>query len=118
MAIDIRKNLKGMIPHLKKAREENLNEADTVRRVARLLEDVLGFHGFDEITREQQIKGKYVDLAVKIDGSTKFLVEVKSAGTELRDRHIEQATSLIKETEALLNGQRIRIGETESVDDA
>ena len=59
--------------------------------MAKVLEDVLGYHGFNEITREQQIKGKYVDLAIKIDGSIKFLIEVKSAGTELRDRHIEQA---------------------------
>jgi hypothetical protein len=91
MGVDIRRQLKGMLPHLKKAREENLNEADTVRRVARVLEDVFGYHGFDEITREQQIKGKYVDLAVKIDGAVKFLVEVKSAGTDLRERHIDQA---------------------------
>ena len=50
MGIDIRKPLKNMLPHLKKAQEENLNEADTVRRVAKVLEDVLGYHGFDEIT--------------------------------------------------------------------
>lgn len=37
------------------------------------------------------LKDKYVDLAVKIDGTVKFLIEAKSAGTELRDRHIEQA---------------------------
>ena len=91
MGIDIRKDLKAMLPHLRKAREDNLNEADTMRRVSRLLEDVLGYDGFSEITREQQIKGKYVDLAVKIDGAVKFLIEVKSAATELRDRHIEQA---------------------------
>ena len=80
-----------MIPHIKRAVEENLNEADTVRRVSKLLEDVLGYDGFNEITREQQIKGKYVDLAIKLDSATKFLIEVKSAGTVLRDRHIEQA---------------------------
>jgi len=91
MPVDIKKELKGMIPHIKKAVEENLNEADTVRRVSKLLEDILGYDGFNEITREQQIKGKYVDLAVKLDGATKFLIEVKSAGTVLRDRHIEQA---------------------------
>jgi len=91
MAVDIKKELKGMIPHIKRAVEENLNEADTVRRVSKLLEDVLGYDGFNEITREQQIKGKYVDLAVKLDGATKFLIEVKSASTALRDRHIEQA---------------------------
>ena len=91
MAIDIRKPLKTILPHLRKAKEEHLNEADTMRRISKLLEDVLGYDGFTEITREQQIKKKYVDIAVKIDGVIRFLVEVKSAGTELRDRHLEQA---------------------------
>ena len=44
-----------------------------------------------EITREKQVKDKYVDLAIKIDGVFKFLVEVKAGGVTLRDRHIEQA---------------------------
>lgn len=44
-----------------------------------------------EITREKQVKEKYVDIAIKIDGAIKLLVEAKAAGTILRDRHIEQA---------------------------
>ena len=74
MGIDIKKPLKKILPHFKKARDENLNEADTSRRVSKFLEEVLGYDGFSEITREQQIKGKYVDLAVKVDGGIRFLV--------------------------------------------
>jgi len=91
MAIDVRKPLKKFIPHLVAARDQNLNEADIVVRLIKLLEDVLGYDGLSEITREMNLKDKYVDLAVKIDGTVKFLIEAKSAGTELRDRHIEQA---------------------------
>lgn len=91
MAVDIRKPLKKFIPHLIAARDQNLNEADVVVRLIKLLEDVLGYDGLSEITREMNLKDKYVDLAVKIDGTVKFLIEAKSAGTELRDRHIEQA---------------------------
>lgn len=91
MAIDIRKDLKNMLPHLKKAQEDNLNEADTILRVIKVLEQVLGYDGLTEITREQQIKDKYADLAVKIDGIVKFLIEAKAASIGLRDRHIEQA---------------------------
>jgi len=91
MAIDVRKPLKKFVPHLIAAREQNLNEADTVQRLIKVLEGVLGYDGLSEITREMQVKDKYVDLAVKIDGTVKFLIEAKSAGTELRDRHIDQA---------------------------
>ena len=91
MAIDVRKPLKKFIPHLIAARDQNLNEADIVVRLIKVLEDVLGYDGLSEITREMNLKDKYVDLAVKIDGTVKFLIEAKSAGTELRDRHIEQA---------------------------
>ena len=91
MAIDIQKLLKKYLPHLLKAREESLNEADTVQRIVRIFEDVLGYDIMSEITRETQIKGGYVDLAMKIDGTTRLLVEVKAAGLTLRDRHIEQA---------------------------
>ena len=91
MAVDVRKPLKKFIPHLIAARDQNLNEADIVVRLIKLLEDVLGYDGLSEISREMNVKDKFVDLAVKIDGTIKFLIEAKSAGTDLRDRHIEQA---------------------------
>lgn len=91
MGVDIRKSLKKFIPHLVKAREDNLNEADTVQRIIKVFEEVLGYDPMGEITRESQIRDKYVDIALKLDGAIRILVEAKSAATELRDRHIEQA---------------------------
>lgn len=91
MATDIQKPLKKILPHLLQARESSLNEADTVQRVVRMFEDVLGYNIMSEITRESAIKGGYVDLALKVDGTVRLLVEVKAAGLTLRDRHIEQA---------------------------
>lgn len=91
MAVDIRRPLKKFVPHLLKAKEDNLNEADTIQRLVKFFEEILGYDVMTEITREKQVKEKYVDLAIKIDGSIKFLVEAKAAGTVLRDRHIEQA---------------------------
>jgi hypothetical protein len=73
MVVDIRKPLKKFLPHLLKAKEENLNEADTVYRIVKVLEDVLGYNHLTEITREMQIKDRFVDLTVKIDGAVKFL---------------------------------------------
>jgi predicted type IV restriction endonuclease len=91
MAIDIRKPLKKLLPHLLKARDDNLNEADTLQRITKLFEEVLGYDPLVEITRETQVKDKYVDVAIKIDTAIRLLVEAKSAATVLRDRHIEQA---------------------------
>ena len=91
MTIDIQRPLKKFLPFLIQAQEDGLNEADTVQRLARMFEDVLGYNIMTEITRETQIKGGYVDLAIKIDGKIRFLVEAKAAGVTLRDRHIEQA---------------------------
>jgi len=91
MGVDIRKPLKALLPHLLKAAEDNLNEADTRQRISRVLEEALGYDPMTEITRETQIRAKYVDIAVRINGSIRFLIEAKSAGTKLRDRHIDQA---------------------------
>jgi predicted type IV restriction endonuclease len=91
MAVDIRKPLKKFLPHLLKAKEDGVNEADTVQRVMLCFQDVLGYDLLHEVTRESQVKDKFVDLAVKLDGKIRLLVEVKSADTVLRDRHIEQA---------------------------
>lgn len=52
MAIDIQKDLKVMLPHLKQAQEDNLNEADTLMRIIKVLEQVLGYDGLTEISRE------------------------------------------------------------------
>src|SRR5262245_12562315 len=91
MAVDIRKPLKKFLPHLLQAQQDNLNEADTVQRLIKMFEDVLGYDAMSEISREASVKDKFVDVALKVDGATRVLVEAKSASTTLRDRHIEQA---------------------------
>jgi predicted type IV restriction endonuclease len=91
MAINIKKPLKKIIPYLLKAQEDNLNEADTVLRLVKFFEQVLSYDPMTEITREKQIKDKYVDLAIKVDGVIRLLIEVKAASVTLRDRHVEQA---------------------------
>ena len=90
MQINIARPLKKFVPHLIRARDENLNEADTVDRIEEVLKGVLGYTT-EEITKESQIKGKFVDIAIKLNGVVRLLIEVKRAGVKLRDRHIEQA---------------------------
>ncbi|MFH1220973.1 MAG: type I restriction enzyme HsdR N-terminal domain-containing protein [Candidatus Eisenbacteria bacterium] len=83
--------MKRFIPHFLEARQNGLNEADTVLRLCRFFEEVLGYDGLSDISREAQLKHKYVDICLKIDGRIRLLVEAKAADQQLRDRHIEQA---------------------------
>jgi hypothetical protein len=91
MGIDIRRSLKKFAPHFLQARKDGLNEADTVLRLCRFFEEVLGYDGLQDISRETQLKHKFIDICLKIDGRIRLLIEVKSADQPLRDRHIEQA---------------------------
>lgn len=72
-------------------KKRDVSEADTVTLVKDIMSDVLGFDKYQELTSEQQIRGTYCDLAVKIDGKIKYLVEVKAAGIDLHETHLRQA---------------------------
>ncbi len=87
----LKQQLKKYLPHLLQAQAEGLNEADTVQRLIRVFEFVFGYDLMTDIGREVGVKDKFVDVALKVDGKVRILVEVKSAGTTLRDRHIDQA---------------------------
>jgi predicted type IV restriction endonuclease len=72
-------------------RNKDVSEADTVTLIKDVLSDVFGYDKYNELTSEQQIRGTFCDLAVKIDGKIHLLIEVKSAGTGLNDAHLRQA---------------------------
>ena len=72
-------------------RERDVSEADTVTVVKDILADVFGYDKYLELTGEQQIRGTFCDLAVKIEGKIKYLIEVKAAGVDLNDSHLRQA---------------------------
>ena len=65
MPIDIRKALKKMLPHFLQAKQDNLNEADTVLRLIKFLEDVLGYDPMTEISREAEMKKQFVEVRKK-----------------------------------------------------
>ena len=65
-------------------------EADTVTLVKDILADLFGYDKYEELTSEHQIKATYCDLAIKIGGKLRLLVEVKSAGSTLADNHLRQ----------------------------
>ena len=91
MPQDIRRPLRKILPHLLKAKKDNLNEADTCTLICEILQSVLDYDPLHDISREVTIKEGRADFAVKLDGAVKFIVEAKAAGVTLRARHIGQA---------------------------
>ncbi|MGA9192086.1 MAG: type I restriction enzyme HsdR N-terminal domain-containing protein, partial [Anaerolineales bacterium] len=76
---------------LKRAIDRDINESDTVLIISDMLANVFGYDKYTEITSEFAIRGTYCDLAVKVDGNVKFLIEVKAIGLDLKESHIRQA---------------------------
>lgn len=83
--------LKRFQPILESARVRDINESDTVVIVTDILQYVLGYDKYAEITSEHAIRGTYCDLAIKLDGKLVLLIEVKAIGLDLKDNHVKQA---------------------------
>ena len=77
----------------REARERGANESDTVMYLVKFFEEVLEYDSLKgEISKELAIKDRYCDVALKIEGAVRVLVEGKAAGIKgLVDRNIEQA---------------------------
>lgn len=76
---------------LESAKNRDVNESDTVVIVTDMLSDLFGFDKYSEVTSEHAIRSTYCDIAIKVDGELALLIEVKSAGCELKDSHVKQA---------------------------
>ena len=73
------------------AKDRDVNESDTVTIITDMLANVFGYDKYTELTSEQAIRGTYCDLAIKLDGKIKFLIEVKAIGLNLKENHLRQA---------------------------
>jgi len=76
---------------LSEIKKRDISEADTVTVVNDILADVAGYDKYHEVTSQYAIRGTYVDLAVKVDDTIRFLIEVKAVGLDLKDGHVKQA---------------------------
>jgi predicted type IV restriction endonuclease len=83
--------LKRFQPILSAAKSRDAGEADTATVVKDMLSEVFGYDKYTEITSEFMIKGTFCDLAVKLDGKLRLLIEVKAIDLDLKDAHTKQA---------------------------
>lgn len=84
-------SLKKFQPVIQSAKQRDVNESDTVIIVTDMLSEVFGYDKYGEITSEFAIRGTFCDLATKLDGHVQCIIEVKAAGTELKESHTKQA---------------------------
>jgi hypothetical protein len=70
-------SLKKYQPIVAKLRERDISEADTVTVIKDMLTDMFGYDKYTELTSEQQIRGTFCDLAIRVEGKVHYLAEVK-----------------------------------------
>jgi hypothetical protein len=80
-------------PIIARAQDRDINESDTVTIITDIFESVFGYDKFTEITSEFAIKKTFCDLAIRLDGEIRLLVEAKAAGIELKEQHMQQAVN-------------------------
>lgn len=85
--------MKKFQPILVKAQAADINESDTVTIITDMLCDIFGYDKYENVTSEFAIKKTFCDLAIKLDGKVPLLIECKSAGIDLKDDHVRQATN-------------------------
>lgn len=83
--------IKRFQPIISSAKSRDANESDTVIIVTDMLSEVFGYDKYSEITSECSIRGTWCDLAIKIDGTFEYLIEVKAIGLDLKDSYTKQA---------------------------
>lgn len=83
--------LKKFQPIIQSAKQRDVNESDTVIIVTDMLSELFGYDKYSELTSEFAIRGTFCDLATKLDGHVQCIIEVKAAGTELKESHTKQA---------------------------
>ena len=84
-------------PVLKKAFNKDVNKSDTLIVVIDILNDILGYDKYKEITNEFFIGNTFCDLAVKVEERLSLLVEIKAVGFPLKKEHICKVRNFAKE---------------------
>ena len=88
----LQEGIKKFQPIINLAKAKDINESDTVVIITDILQEVLGYDKYTEITSEYAIKKTFCDIAIKINGKARILIECKAIGLDLKDDYIRQAT--------------------------
>jgi len=93
---EFKKRVKELRPLISESREKELNEAETRRRLEKVLTELLGYDAFSDLSGELMVRGTgtdHLDYAVKLNGQLRIIIEVKPACTTLGEKHLRQVIS-------------------------
>lgn len=91
VALRIQNGIKKFQPVLTIAKSRDVGESDTVIIITDIINEILGFDKYSEITSEFMVKSTYCDLATRIGDKVQYLIEAKAIGLELKEQHVKQA---------------------------
>lgn len=93
---DIKKYIREARGWMEELQKQDGNEAETRRRIERILERVCGYDAFKHLSREDSVQGagenEYADFTVRVKSDKIALViEVKRVNIDLAKKHLNQA---------------------------
>ncbi|WP_295385894.1 TerD family protein [uncultured Thiodictyon sp.] len=88
----INKQLTGIIPKIRTAVEQRINESNTRMILDHIFIEIFGYR-IEEVKAEVKIQGRRADYVLAVDDKDFIVVEVKKAGMPLKEEHIFQACS-------------------------
>ncbi|MDR0594550.1 MAG: DUF2510 domain-containing protein [Bifidobacteriaceae bacterium] len=86
----VRVALRRMAKPIQDMTARDVNEGDTRLLVTDVLCDALGYDKYSELSTEYRVRGDFADYAIRLDGQTVAMVEVKRATTKLSIKHLRQ----------------------------
>lgn len=91
----------------------SLDESATRIMTNNFLTEILGYRELEEIKTEYRIRSEYADYVIQLKRKKHFVVEVKSIGLDLSDKHLRQSLSYAANEGidwiVLLNGREIQL---------
>lgn len=86
---------------VEQAHKEDVNEAETRRRIERIFENVMGYDPFVHLSRERAVRGagetEHVDFAIQSEAGEGarpvVMVEIKRVSVDLARKHLKQIAS-------------------------
>jgi len=110
---ELRSKLKDYKRKYLKKEFSSLDESATRIMTNNFLTEILGYQELVEIKTEYRIRSEYADYVVQLKRKKHFVVEVKSIGLDLSEKHLRQSLSYAANEGidwiVLLNGREIQL---------
>jgi hypothetical protein len=110
---ELRNSLKDYKRKYLKKQFSALDESATRIMTNNFLTEILGYQELEEIKTEYRIRSEYADYVIQLKRKKHFVVEVKSIGLDISEKHLRQSLSYAANEGIdwilLLNGREIQL---------